>query len=206
MSAQRDTRHADRKRDGARFELRGVAGSGSGAGMMKRTRSLSLSSLLCAGTCLTAMACARPNQAAPKPPEAPKATPAKVAHGLDDVDGAVDAPVGAPVHALSSKVTKVTVYSDRARVTRASDVRLVSEPTVYAFRNLPGWVDDGSVRVATDGGRIVDVRVERNFLARASDEKIVEAEAAHQKMLQKMAALDDELVVLDAQKAQIESI
>jgi uncharacterized protein (TIGR02231 family) len=107
---------------------------------------------------------------------------------------------------LASKVTKVTVYSDRARVTRSARAEVSTEPTVVAFRNLPGWVDDGSVRVAASAGRIVDVRVERDFLARASDESVQRAEAKHQTLASQMAALDDELKVLDAQKAQIESI
>jgi uncharacterized protein (TIGR02231 family) len=107
---------------------------------------------------------------------------------------------------LKSAVSEVTVYSDRARVTRRSDTKLRSEPTVYAFRSLPGWVDDGSVRVGADAGRIVDVRVERSFLARATDQKFLDAEAAHDALRQRLAALDDEIMVLDAQKAQIESI
>ena len=107
---------------------------------------------------------------------------------------------------LQSSVTEVTVYSDRAQVTRRSDATLTSEPAVYAFRKLPGWVDDGSVRVSTQAGRIVDVRVERSFLAKSTDETFLQAEAAHDALDQRIAALDDELMVLAAQKLQIESI
>ena len=107
---------------------------------------------------------------------------------------------------LESAVTEVTVYSDRARVTRRADATLVAEPTVYAFRKLPGWVDDGSVRVGTDAGRIVDVRVERSFLAKPTDPKFLTAEEEHEALNQRIAALDDELEVLAAKKLQIESI
>ena len=80
-----------------------------------------------------------------------------------------DVPEADSAHTLSSRVTKVTVYSDRARVTRQTTAKLSREPKVFAFRKLPGWVDDGSVRVSVSAGRIAAVRVERDFLARATD-------------------------------------
>src|SRR5688572_17478395 len=58
---------------------------------------------------------------------------------------AVDDPNAVPV---SSAIRKVTVYSDRALVARQAGVKLTTTPTVYAFRQLPGWVDEGSVRAA----------------------------------------------------------
>ena len=55
-----------------------------------------------------------------------------------------------------SRITKVTVYSDRALVTREAQVALTAEPTVFRFRKLPGWVDEGSVRATSSAGKIVD--------------------------------------------------
>ncbi len=107
---------------------------------------------------------------------------------------------------LASKVVRVTVYSDRARLTRSATAQAATEPVVFAFRNLPGWVDDGSVQVAASVGRILDVRVDRQFLARATDASWRKVETAHKELTNRMAALRDELAVLDAQKAQIEAI
>ena len=123
-----------------------------------------------------------------------------------DVPGALDAPGDADAVTVKSSVRKVTVYSDRARVTREAQVNVTTQPEVFAFRKLPGWVDDGSVRVSVSAGRIVDVRVERNFLAKATDATWQQAEAHHRELTRKIAALNDEIAVLDAQKAQIESI
>tara|TARA_R110002096_G_scaffold16898_13_gene58143 strand:- start:1615 stop:3537 length:1923 start_codon:yes stop_codon:yes gene_type:complete len=144
------------------------------------------------------------------------ATPAAVAQpqtpgdplapAFADVPDAVDAPIGADAESLNSTVKLVTVFSDRARVTRRALAEVTTEPTVFAFRKLPGWVDDASVRVSASAGRIVDVRVERSFLARATDEKWLKAEAHHKGLTNKLAALDDEVTVLNAQRAQIESI
>jgi len=117
-----------------------------------------------------------------------------------------DVPEASSAHGLPSTVTEVTVYSDRARVTRRSTAEVSKEPTVFAFRKLPGWVDDGSVRVSVSAGRIVDVRVERDFLARATDQTWQKAKAKNQALTNQLAALDDEIKVLDAQKNQIESI
>lgn len=107
---------------------------------------------------------------------------------------------------LQSKVTKVTVYSDRARVTRQATVEVPTEATVFAFRSLPGWVDDGSVQVSVSAGRIVDVRVDRRFLSKATDASWQRVEKEHNALSNQLAALTDELAVLDAQKQQIEAI
>ncbi len=126
---------------------------------------------------------------------------------LTSAPAAQDVPDAASeAQALKSKVSKVTVYSDRARITREVTVKVGDEPKVFVFRGLPGWVDDGSVQVAASGGRIVDVRVDRGFLAEASDEGWRKLEAERKRLLASQAALLDELAVLDAQKAQIEAI
>lgn len=133
-------------------------------------------------------------------------TTAALAPAFSDVPDAQDAPGGANAVELASAVRSVTVYSDRARVTRSAATEVTTEPTVFAFRKLPGWVDDGSVRVSASAGRIVDVRVERSFLASATDARWLKAEAHHKELTRKLEALNDEVTVLNAQRAQIESI
>ncbi len=133
-----------------------------------------------------------PHAAAP-PQAAPPAA-------LDVADAESDA------QALTSKVTRVTVYSDRARVTRQATVDVPAEPTVFAFRSLPGWVDDGSVQVSASPATIVDVRVDRRFLARATDVSWREIEDEHEALAARLAAMRDELAILDAEKQQIEGM
>jgi uncharacterized protein (TIGR02231 family) len=115
----------------------------------------------------------------------------------------VDDPNEVPV---SSAIRKVTVYSDRALLSRQGAVKITAAPTVYAFRHLPGWVDEGSVRAATSAGSIVDVRVVRGYLARATDPRVVRAEAEARVVAERLLALDDELKVLDAKAKQVEDI
>jgi len=125
---------------------------------------------------------------------------------------AVSAPVFAQESepdALSSTIRQVTVYSDRASVQREAPVAVTHAATVHAFKKLPGWVDEGSVRVSllpAEAGRIVDVRVTRDYLARATDEAYRKAEASVREVADELAALTDELAILDAQARQIEAI
>lgn len=107
---------------------------------------------------------------------------------------------------VASRITKVTVYSDRALVTREAAVALTADPTVFRFKKLPGWVDEGSVRASSSAGKIVDVTVDRRFLARSTDEGFRKAELKHKALLQKLQALQDELGILSAQRQHVESI
>lgn len=107
---------------------------------------------------------------------------------------------------VASRITKVTVYSDRALVVREAPVTLSTEAAVFRFKKLPGWVDEGSVRAATSAGKIVDVTVERRFLARSTDDGFRKAELKHKDLLQKVQAIDDELVILSQQQEHVDSI
>ncbi len=111
--------------------------------------------------------------------------------------------------ALTSSISEVTVFSDRAQVTREAVISLKKAAATYSFRRLPGWVDDGSVRVAlvpAEAGQIVDVQVGRDYLARPDDEEYRKAQEAVQQIADEIAALDDEVAILNAQAAQIEGI
>ena len=63
---------------------------------------------------------------------------------------------------LLTKIAAVTVYADRAQVTREAAIDVPKQPTKFVIAKLPGWIDAGSVRVALDppsAGRILDVAV-----------------------------------------------
>ncbi len=127
-------------------------------------------------------------------PSAPKAS--LVSPGPDDIQ-AVEA---------ASSIRKVTVYSDRALVTREAAVKVTTSPLVYVFKQLPGWVDESSVRASTSSGRILDVRVARSYLAHANEQGYRRVEAEARDLESRMGGLDDELRVLDAQTKQVEDI
>ena len=145
---------------------------------------------------------ATPAAVAPGQPELQSSTPPVFALAATVADRSED-----PAEkGVASRITRVTVYSDRALVTREAAVTLTTEPVVFRFKKLPGWVDEGSVRAAAGAGKIVDVAVERRFLARSTDEGFRKVELKHKALLQKLQALDDELAILKAQQEHVESI
>src|SRR5689334_8047104 len=98
-----------------------------------------------------------PAPVTPHPQDQQQSTPPVFAFAAQ-----VSSPTGEPEEkGIPSRIARVTVYSDRALVSREAAVTLAGEPTVFRFKKLPGWVDEGSVRAATSAGKILDVTVER---------------------------------------------
>lgn len=162
------------------------------------TRTAGPMAWICLGTSL-ALGCA-----ASAPP--PKISQADAAGANALPQASLVSPNGIQATALSSTIKKVTVFSDRALVAREAPAKFTTAPTIYAFKQLPGWVDDGSVRVATTAGRIVDVRVDRGYLALSTDQGYRKTDAEARALAGRMAELDDELKVLEAQQKHIEEI
>lgn len=110
---------------------------------------------------------------------------------------------------VASKITEVTVYADRARVVRAAPWTLQAGAMKVAFPKLPGWLDEGSVRVSLtppDAAELVDVQVQKTFLARPDDAEVRAAESAVTELTDQLAALDDQAAALDAQMRQTDAI
>lgn len=110
---------------------------------------------------------------------------------------------------LATKITAVTVYADRAQVTRTVAVDLPSAGGRFAIEKLPGWIDQESVRATltpSGAGRILDVAVEKSFLVEASEDTVRKAEAAVRDIADQIAALADEDKVISAEIAQLEAV
>ena len=110
---------------------------------------------------------------------------------------------------LTSRITAVTVYADRAQVTRTVVVDLPSGGARFAIEKLPGWIDQESVRATltpSNAGRILDVAIEKSFLVEASEDAVRKAEAAVRDIADQIAALTDEEKVIAAEIAQLEAV
>src|SRR5258706_929695 len=110
---------------------------------------------------------------------------------------------------LASKITAVTVYSDRAEVTRTAEVELTAGSNRFVVTKLPGWVDTESVRVAVDpssAGQVEDVAVETAYLAEASEEAVRKAQAAARDAADDLAAVTDETRTLGEEIARLEAL
>jgi len=114
-----------------------------------------------------------------------------------------------PPPTIATKITAVTVYADRAQVTRSGSVDLQSDGGRVMITKLPGWVDEESVRVTitpSSAGKIRDVSVERTFLAQASSDEVRAADLAVRDIQDQLGALADEQSVLSAEITQLEAL
>lgn len=114
-----------------------------------------------------------------------------------------------PPTAVNTKIIAVTVYADRAQVTRSGAVDLQSDGGRVTITRLPGWVDEESVRVTitpSSAGKIRDVSVERTFLAEASSEEFRAAERAVRDTQDELGSLADEQAVIAAEITQLEAL
>ncbi|MBS2022452.1 MAG: DUF4139 domain-containing protein [Deltaproteobacteria bacterium] len=92
--------------------------------------------------------------------------------------------------AVQAPITQVTVFSDRARVTREATV-IVGESSAVEFPLLPDGVDTDSVRLEAQGAQVRQVTV-----APGETEGAFDAGEAQQ-LLEKLEKLDDKLAALD---------
>lgn len=105
-------------------------------------------------------------------------------------------------------VSGVTVYSDRALVTRSVHLRLERGSHRLAVEDLPAALQEGSLRVALrgNGGRIGGSTVKRVFLEKPQDPRIGKLEKEIHQLEVEDAALSDQLDALKLQEEFLKSI
>jgi len=110
---------------------------------------------------------------------------------------------------IQSKIDAVTVYLDRAMITRTVDIDLVKGSQDLVIDNLPAYIIDDSVRVMGQGSvkaKISGVKVKRIFLQEHQLKKIEELRGELEKIKDEKKQIEDKLVSLNTQKKFIESI
>ncbi|MDP7112127.1 MAG: DUF4140 domain-containing protein, partial [Myxococcota bacterium] len=95
---------------------------------------------------------------------------------------------------LDDRVEEVTLFSHQAQLLRSARVQLAAGRHRLAFAGLPTAVDENSVRVRIDGGRLLSYEVIRGYGAAELPPEI----AAKRDRIE---AIDRELAVLDGNKA-----
>ncbi|MEO6063318.1 MAG: mucoidy inhibitor MuiA family protein [Thermoflexales bacterium] len=96
---------------------------------------------------------------------------------------------------INTTITAVTVFEDRARVTRSGKARLAAGSNVLVLGGLPTSLDGGSVRVKGrgNGARIAGSEVAVAFLARPASGNAVELQAALDALRDQDVAILDEI-------------
>jgi len=106
-------------------------------------------------------------------------------------------------------ISAVTVYQDRAQVTRSVTVALKPGSQVIAIEGLPVLLQDDSVRVDAKGtarATITGIEVKRSFLSQTADKRVKEIEAELRQLERKLGGLDARKAGLVAQKGFVDSI
>lgn len=105
--------------------------------------------------------------------------------------------------ALPSSIGAVTVYQDRAVVTRAASSELAAGEHELVVDNLPASLQENSLQVSaksTGQATLLDVKVSDVYQTATANDRVRQIEAQIDKLVARQAALDDEAAVLDNQR------
>ena len=115
--------------------------------------------------------------------------------------------VSAAAAPVDSTITAVTVYTDRAVVTRTASVELVGGVTELVFANLPQALNEQSLQVSgkgTAGATILDVASKQTYIDFTPNARVKELEDALRGLQKQLRGLDDRNGVLQAQGVMLD--
>jgi uncharacterized protein (TIGR02231 family) len=110
---------------------------------------------------------------------------------------------------IKSTVSKVTVYTDRAMVTRLAKTRLSGDSTQVVIGNLPPNLNEESLRISgrgTAGMTILDFKVARQEYREVPEAALKTLEEEKVKMQDEIAALRDDVAAIEHQKGFLKEI
>ncbi len=130
--------------------------------------------------------------------------------GISLTLAALAAPLSAAAAEPSSvktKISAVTVYADRAQVTRVGAVDLSAATSGEILVDaLPGWIDHESIRVTLSKGTILDVAPKTMHLAKAAAESVRNADAAVQAVNDSLRVINDDKTVVRSELDQLRAL
>ncbi|MGH8815581.1 mucoidy inhibitor MuiA family protein [Achromobacter pestifer] len=104
---------------------------------------------------------------------------------------------------LASSIGSVTVYQDRAVVTRSASSELTAGEHELVLENLPVSLQENSLQVSaksTGQAALLDVKVRDAYQADTANERVRALQEQVRKLEAQQAELDDEATVLDNQR------
>jgi len=108
---------------------------------------------------------------------------------------------------VKTTIKAVTVYADRAQVTRSGTVDLsTAAGGEIVVHSLPGWIDQESIRVTLTKGKILDVAPRTTHLAKSAAESVRKADEAVQVVNDKMRVINDDRAVVRAELDQLRKL
>lgn len=114
-----------------------------------------------------------------------------------------------PETPLNPPVTQVTVYTDRAILTRSTETELETGPQTLKIAGLPANLQADSVQVKASGlakAQLLDVRISDEFFEKIPHTLLQDLQDQIEALRQQVKEIDDKISVLDHKKSFIESI
>jgi uncharacterized protein (TIGR02231 family) len=108
---------------------------------------------------------------------------------------------------LDSRISAVTVYQDRAVVTRLASVELAGGTTELVFANLPQALNEQSLQVTGRGtaqATILDVAAKQTYVDFTPNARVKELEDQLKALGKQMRGLDDRRALLDSTGATLD--
>jgi len=108
-----------------------------------------------------------------------------------------------------SRITAVTVFSDRAQVTRQASVTLKAGTNLVTLENMPQLMMEESLRAEGKGSgkaRIAGITVKNVFLDRTREKRVRELEDEIAQLTRKVEGIEARRKALAAQRAFVDSI
>jgi len=119
----------------------------------------------------------------------------------------VSFPAGLSAETAKSRISAVTVYRDRAIVTRTATTQLAAGEQVLSFENLPAALLDQSLQASgrgVAGATILDVSAQNVFAEATSNQQVKDLETQIKDLQRQRRVLDDRGKVLEEQRAYVQ--
>jgi uncharacterized protein (TIGR02231 family) len=105
---------------------------------------------------------------------------------------------------VESKIDSVIIYPNQALIVRKANVSVTSSTTLN-FKDLPGMLDDNTVRIKAEGLKIGEVQIKRGYIEKPSP-RVKELEEKIKDVESDIRDLDNEKDVLKSKETFLSSV
>src|SRR5580704_10261243 len=127
----------------------------------------------------------------------------------DASDSSGSATATSPTEAADAKIVDVTVYADRARVTRSATVQVPAGASAVEIGGLTTNLDERTVEVRGHASGQVTIRgvdLRQEFLAEDANRRAAELQRQLDGLLEQKGALESQIALLNARKSFFENL
>ena len=127
----------------------------------------------------------------------------------DAADTSLAAASNVPIEAADAKIVGVTVYADRARVTRSATVQVPAGASAVEIGALTTNLDERTVEVRGRSSGQVTIRgvdVRQEFLVEDANRQAAERQHQLDELLEQKSLLDSQIALLNSRKAFFENL